>query len=418
MTHRIPHRGHAFEYRSRRWEEQRWLLDAVIHSLGPDFDQARTVYYGGAAGMEGLFEFQQVAARIQRFSDMHREYAAAARRREAKARAFEAQGRAVAARESYYIASMLWCCARWPIFEVNDLMREYDRRVVETYCKFIEFAPRPVERVEIPYGDTSLPGYLHLPRAPAPGERFPCVFCFPGMDNSKENMVLLYGDKLLERGIAVLAVDGPGQAECVARGIRCTADSHAAAGVAICDWLARHPAIDSSRIALRAISFGTYFGLVAAAALGDRLRGAAVSYVVHEPGMRTIFGHAAPTFKVRFMMMAGYEDEDAFDRFMAEWDVKRWGRQLRCPVLIQGGEEDELSPIAYSEELLDVIAAPKQLAIYEGHKHGLRGGGAVAAGEHPDQMYADWLADRLAGRPMKSEKIFVRMDGSADRIAL
>jgi pimeloyl-ACP methyl ester carboxylesterase len=231
-------------------------------------------------------------------------------------------------------------------------------------------------------------------------------------------MVLLYGDKLLERGIAVLAVDGPGQAECVARGIRCTADSHAAAGIAICDWLARHPAIDASRIALRAISFGTYFGLVAAAALGDRLRGAAVSYVVHEPGMRTIFGHAAPTFKVRFMMMAGYEDEDAFDRFMAEWDVKRWGRQLRCPVLIQGGEEDELSPIAYSEELLDVIAAPKQLAIYEGHKHGLRGGGAVAAGEHPDQMYADWLADRLAGRPMKSEKIFVRMDGSMDRIAL
>ena len=39
------------------------------------------------------------------------------------------------------------------------------------------------------------------------------------MDSSKENMVSLYGDRFLERGFAVLALDGPGQAEAITRGV-------------------------------------------------------------------------------------------------------------------------------------------------------------------------------------------------------
>jgi hypothetical protein len=47
------------------------------------------------------------------------------------------------------------------------------------------------------------------------------------------------------------------------------------------------------------------------ASIDDRVKGCAVAFVCHEPGANTIFNMASPTFKLRFMYMAGYEDEAA-----------------------------------------------------------------------------------------------------------
>ncbi len=403
----------AFESRTRRWREQRWLVDAVIQTAGIDWDQPRTMAFAGPCGVEALGDFHGVTARIHKFSDMHREYAAAARRRVAKAEAFEAASRTVAARESWFIAAQLWACARWPVFEINALHREYDAQLRHAYTRFAALAQRPVIRVEIPFGNTALPAWLHLPHVPAPGERCACVVQIPGMDNNKEQSVALYGDKLLERGFAVLAVDGPGQAESVVRGIHVTPTNHADAGRAIFDWLAQRSEIDSTRVGLRGVSFGSFFALQMAAAVGTRCAGAVSAFVAHEPGLGTLFGHASPTFKVRFMMMAGYEDEDAFDSFVRGFDATTFAPELRSPVLFQAGEDDELSPLAYTERLFARITAPKRLVVYEGHKHVLRGPGSVATGESPDHLYADWLAERFAGAPMESTREWISMSGQA-----
>lgn len=403
----------SFETRTRRWREQRWLLDAIIASAGAEFDQPRSLIYSAPAGFEALADFQLAAARIKKFSDMHREYAAAARRREAKAAAFEAETRPIAARESYFIAAQLWACARWPVFEVNELHREYDRRLHACYAKFAALSAHPVERVEIPFGGGSLPAWLHLPRRAADGERQPLVVYVPGMDNNKEQMVAMYGDRMLLRGVAVLALDGPGQSECVPRGLHVGHDSFAAAGASVLAWAESRADLDARRIALRGVSFGSYFAVQMAAAIGERCAGVVSAFVAHEPGLGTLFGQASPSFKSRFMMMAGYEDEEAFDRFAAGFDLRPWGARLQAPILIQAGEDDELSPLEHTEALFARIPSPKKLVVYEGHKHVLRGGGAVAMGENPDTMYADWLMDRFAGKPMASERVFISLGGQS-----
>lgn len=403
----------SFESRTRRWREQRWLLDAIIASAGAEFDQPRSLIYSAPAGFEALADFQLAAARIRKFADMHREYATAARRREAKAAAFESEGRAIAARESYFIAAQLWACARWPVFEVDDRHREYDRRLTACYTRFAALSAHPVERVEIPFGDASLPAWLHLPRRPAGGERLPLVVYVPGMDNNKEQMVAMYGERMLLRGVAVLALDGPGQSECIPRGLHVGHESFLRAGDAVLAWAEARSDLDARRIGLRGVSFGSYFALQMAVAMGERCAGVVSAFVAHEPGLGTLFGQASPSFKVRFMMMSGYEDEAAFDRFAAGFDPRPLGEWLRSPVLIQAGEDDELSPLAHTEALFERIRAPKKLVVYEGHKHVLRGGGAVAMGENPDTMYADWLMDRLAGRPMASERAFISLTGQA-----
>src|SRR5262249_20686887 len=163
------------DQRVKRWSDQRWLIDTVIQSVGMEWDQNRLGYTMYPAGPDAIADFRTVGMRVRKFADMHREFAAAARRRELKAADFEREGRQVAARECYFIAALLYSAARWPIFESNDTSIGYNARMVACYDKFAALMNRPIERVEIPFGGKFVPGYLHLPRAPVPGEKFPCV---------------------------------------------------------------------------------------------------------------------------------------------------------------------------------------------------------------------------------------------------
>jgi dienelactone hydrolase len=404
------------EQKVKRWHDQRWLLDTVIQSVGMEWDQPRLGYTMYPAGPDAVADFRNVGMRVRKFADIHREFAAAARRREMKAENFARQNRSVSARESYFIAAMLYSAARWPIFENNEKSIAYNTSMVACYDKFAALMNRPIERVEVPFGrkGQSLPGYLHLPRKPEPGEKFPCVIGIDGMDGSKEIMCSMYGDKFLERGMANFIYDGPGQGECTIRDIFVTEDNHMDAAVAVHDWLSRHPHIDRDRIVLWGISMGTYFGLQAAAALGNRLRGAAVTFVCHEPGMNGLMDMSAPSFKMRFMYMAGYDDEAAFDSFKAKFTLHPYVGGIECPVLIQAGEDDELSPIAFTDALMDKIRPAKTFVVYEGERHAIGGNNPSSyLGENWFTMLADWCLDRIEGRPAPNQRVFIDAVGQA-----
>ncbi len=399
--------------RVRRFEEQRWVLDNIIQTVGVEWDQPRLAYMSAPAGIEAMADFRAAAARIQKYADVDREFMAAARRREAKAKAYEAEGRTIAARESYLIAALLWATARWPIHEANQRLLDLEVKMNAAYAKFVSYAPHPIERIEIPFGKQFLPAYLHLPRKPAAGERFPCVITSQGMDGCKETGAAIYGDKLLERGIAVFAMDGPGQGECFSRRVLVTERNHADAVAAALDYLGTRSEVDPKRIGYRGTSFASYFGTVAAAALGDRLAACAVYAVCHEPGAHTIFNVASPTFKMRFMYMAGFYDEAAFDEFMPKLDLRPLAPKITCPYLCVAGGDDELSPIENTYDLMGRIRAPRKLVVYEGARHAIGPVPSVALGENPQNLMADWFVDRFAGKPMVSEKVYFDSSGKA-----
>lgn len=401
------------ENRISRWQQQRWVLDAVIRSVGVEWDQARIASKSKPGGEAAVSDFRAAARKIKKFDDFHREFAAAARKREGKARVFEEQGRLIAAGESYIAAALLWASACWPIFEDCPTLHEYEARMNACYAKFMRYAPHPIIRAEIPFGKGHLPGYLHLPHKPAAGENFPCIISIGGMDGSKENMVAIYGDRFLTRGLAVLALDGPGQAESVGRGLYFTESNFGAAGLAVHDWLAQQPAIDIDRLAIRSSSFGSYFGTVAAAALGDKIRGYAVAGVCHEPGCYTIFNMASPTFKARFMFMSGYDDEAKFDQFCKKIDLRPVAPKIKCPYMVIAGENDQLSPIEHTERLFELITAPKRLVIYEGANHGVGDAPSAEAGEDKNTLLADWLHDRIRGKKAKTERVWIDSSGRA-----
>jgi dienelactone hydrolase len=397
------------ERRMKRWQEQRWILDNIIKTVGVEWDQNRIGYTLGPCGPEATFDFMGVRTRVQKFRDISREFGRAAARREGLARRFEEEGRTVAARESFFIASLLYGSAQWPIFENSSESIAFNTKKVECYLKYAQYAEHEVRRVEIPFGGKSLPGYLHLPSKRRPG-KLPCLLAIDGMDGFKEMMHSLYGDRFLERGIASLAIDGPGQGECCVRDIHVTATNFKDTGRAALAWMRAQPELDPDRIVLFGVSFGSFWA-TQVASIDDRIKGCAVAYVCHEPGANTIFNMASPTFKLRFMYMAGYEDEDEFDKFAETLTLQGIGEQIKCPYLVIAGEDDELSPIECTYELLDTIKAPKQLLLYQAEKHGLHTTSSSTLGPNWGVYIAEWIKDRLDGKPMESKNILVDLMG-------
>ena len=77
------------------------------------------------------------------------------------------------------------------------------------------------------------------------------------------------------------------------------------------------------------------------------------------------------------------------------------------------GQDDQLSPVEHTEELFGLIKAPKRLVVYEGANHGINEGASTKLGENRATMIADWLKDRLDGKPAASERVDIDSTGWA-----
>jgi len=396
------------ERRLRRWQDQRWVLDAVIETVGIEWDQGRLAGLVGACGPDALGDVAGIRSRVHKFNDLTREIARAAVRREKTAQLFEQDGRTVPARENYFTAALLYALSQWAIFENTKENLALNDRKNACYAKYIQYADHEVRRVEVPFGGKSLPGYLHLPSNGS--GRVPCVWSISGLDSTKEGGSALYGDKLRERGIATLALEGPGQGECAIREIHLTQTNWMQAGPVVLDWLRSQKEIDPDRIALRGVSLGTYLGTQVAAS-DERLKGCALQAMALEPTAHTAFDSNSPTFKLRFMYYTGLQTEPELDRFLQSWSLEGVGKKVKCPYLLVAGEDDQLSPIEYGYQLMDTIQTPKQMLVYEGALHGVIGSSAVTSGPNTGTFIAEWIKDRFDGKPMQTKHMKVDAAG-------
>jgi dienelactone hydrolase len=404
------------EPRTRRFTEQRWALDRTIQAVGMDWDQPRSVYLSAPCGPEAALDFAAIRQRIQKLADASPAFEATARRREAKANAAEAADQKVTARENYFMAAIHWAAAQWPIDTVTEQNLFYNARKRECFTRYAALADHRVEAAWIPFQGKALPGWLHLPPG-YQGGRLPAVVSVPGMDSFKEAAVAMYGDRWLSRGVAVLAIEGPGQYESPLLGIPVSMPAWIEAGRAAFDWLAARPEIDDARVGIAGNSFGSLFATIAAAH-EPRFRACAVSATCLEPGCHTIFEEASPTFKQRFMFMAGIPDEAAFDEFRRTLTWEGHAERLRMPYLCVAGEADELCPLDHVERMFQAMQAPRRLVVYQDSRHSVGGVPAANLGPTPNVLIADWLVARLAGTPISSERWYVDAGGQVTKTAL
>lgn len=397
----------------QRWSEQRWLIDNIIRANGVDWDQPRSLYLSAPCGGEANADFAGIRQRVQKMADIGPAFEAVARRREAKAKAAAEAEQLITARDNYFMAAVHWGAAQWPYDQNDETNIAYNQKKRECYTKYAELADHHVEAAWISFQDKVVPAWFHLPPS-YKGGRIPVVIAIPGMDSYKEVNVALNGDRWLSRGIAVLAIDGPGQYEAPILGVYFSVENWVAAAKPIVDWLAARPEIDAERIGVTGTSFGSFFGTILTAS-EPRIRACAVMSVCHEPGCHTIFQEASPTFKKRFMYMSGYTDEAEFDEFRKTITWEGHAEKIRAPYLCVAGESEELSPLEHSERLVRTVKGPKRMVVYQDSRHSVGNVPAANLGPFPPGMVADWMAERLAGKPFPSEHWYVTATGQINK---
>ena len=220
----------------------------------------------------------------------------------------------------------------------------------------------------------------------------------PGTDMHKEQVPNPEDNIFVKRGMAVLAIDGPGQGESLLRMLKVRVDTwnYERAVSAAIDYLETRPEINSSKIATFGVSTGSYWSPRAAiweARHKNRIKAAGGLAAQWEPHFVTEFEYAQPNFKSNYMYMAGETSEAAFDSKAHLHDLRTDISEISCPILIVQGEFDELCSPDQVETILTKAKAPYEMRIYEGEFHPL-GGVAVQAYE----LSADWLRDRLDGK--------------------
>lgn len=134
----------------------------------------------------------------------------------------------------------------------------------DAFIKAIDrFEQRPLQ-VDVPFDGSFLPGYLFTP---AGIQNPPLMIMFGGLDSLAEELYFGISQHLNERGIALLAMDGPGQGAALRLNHILTRYDFNVAGTAVLDWvianLGEH--VDTSRVGIGAVSMGGYMAARCAA---------------------------------------------------------------------------------------------------------------------------------------------------------
>jgi dienelactone hydrolase len=390
---------------TKRFSQQRWALDNIIRANGIDWDQPRSIYLSAPCGVEANADFAAIRARVQKMADIGPAFESTAKRREAKASAAEAEGNLITARDNWYMAAIHFGAAEWPYDNSGKQHIELHKKKRECFSNYARLADHKIEAVSIPFKGKSIPAWLHLPPNYREG-RVPVVIAIPGMDSFKETSVALANDRWMQRGVAVLAIDGPGQYESPLLDVYVSMQNWIDTGPAVVDWLLGRSEIDGQKIGVTGTSFGSFFGTILTAN-EPRIAATAVISTCLEPGCHTIFEEASPTFKKRFMWMSNYTDEAKFDQFAKTLTWEGHVEKIRKPYLVVAGEADELSPLEHTERMVHTMSAPRQLVVYADSRHSVGNVPAANLGPFPPILVADWLVARLNGKPFDSERWFV-----------
>ena len=325
-------------------------------------------------------DFRDTLGRMQVWEDWLPAWSRTAEYYEGLARGAELRGNALSASEAWRRAALCWHFGKFLFFEDADAATKAQERMTECYSKGLWSLEPPGERVLVPYKGVMMGGIL---RRPAGADRPPLVIMWPGLDSTKEELQTI-ADVFLRRGLATLAVDGPGQGE-TERTIPIEAASEGAVGAAI-DFALRWTDLDTKRLALFGVSLGGYYS-VRAAAYEPRIRAAVDLAGPYNLG--ALFDRLPPMTRAAIQHRTGAADANDARSRAGALDLQGVAAKVSCPLAVVHGTDDPLVPFADGERI--AREAPNaRLFRFDGGNHGM----SNRAFEMRSTV-GDWLADQL-----------------------
>jgi 2,6-dihydroxypseudooxynicotine hydrolase len=328
-------------------------------------------------------DFTATLARISRWADWCREWGVTAAHYEQLAESAEDAGQPQTAVGAWQRAALAWHWGKFVFVDDPVQQRAAHERSVACFFRAAPALTPPAELVRVPYGDTALPAYLRVPAATG-FDNAPVVIMVPGLDSTKEELQAT-AEYFLARGLATLAIDGPGQGESEYElPIEPAYEKVATAAV---DYLQDRSGLDRERIGLFGVSLGGYYA-ARSAAYEKRLR--AVVALAGPYRLDLDWDELPPQTRATFQARSGAKSAEAARAKAAELTLEEAAARIETPLLIVGGGRDRIIP-AYHQERLAKEVKTAELVIYPDGGHGVTN----RAYESRSRM-ADWLAARLS----------------------
>jgi dienelactone hydrolase len=211
-------------------------------------------------------DFARTTAAVARWEQWLDAWTATAETHVALARQSLEHGHRRSAGEAYVRAAVSYHFSKFVWVLDPALNRRNTTAAVQALYNAYELLDPTAERVEAPLPDGG--GVVANLRRPAGDGPAPLVVLIPGLDSTKEEF-FHWETVFLERGMATLSLDGPGQGETgFTLDIR---PDYEVAVAAILDAVAARPELDSERVGAVGVSLGGHY-VVRAAAFEPRLR--------------------------------------------------------------------------------------------------------------------------------------------------
>jgi 2,6-dihydroxypseudooxynicotine hydrolase len=274
--------------------------------------------------------------------------------------------------------------------DIGRLLPETERsfrRAVEIYWEAAPLFTPPSIPIEVPYDGTVLRPFMRLPRGI---ERPPCVLMIGGANSNMINMHAV-SDYYLDRGMATVGFDGPGQGEFRARTGRALVvkDFDRALG-AVAEWAQKDARIDGRRLGVYARATGALLAMHAQAS--DKR----IKAIVAHPGafrfadfFEQAFVHTLVSHRLEMCSFLGAKTLEEGTRLLREQlTLEDVADRIDCPVLSVCSADDTTMPTSQSTLLKEHLKGPVEVVVFPGKGHG--GPSRLSL-----PLEADWMRDQL-----------------------
>jgi len=295
------------------------------------------------------------------------------------------KGHKETARIFFINAATVYRIGEYDIVDITDERLRIYGKLLDSYSRGIQlYENMSVEKVELPYKNSKMSGWMMIPKQASTD--VPVVVATGGLTGFKEEVHTI-AMSLIERGVAVLLIDGPGQGESLYFNKCYYEIEHEKAYNVILDYVLSRKDI-GEKIGIFGASFGGYLVARVAGFLSDKLAGCVSRGGSYNPKeMIHVYPYSLEKLAIRF----GKDKEYVKDHLLDKMTLEGIAEKITCPLLIIHNEQDPLYSVeGVKRTYKEASSIDKTIKIYPGIDHC-----ATFDATEVHRYLVDWFADRL-----------------------
>ena len=293
----------------------------------------------------------------------------------------EKLGRTDTARFFFNAAQTLYRAGQYDLSELTDEKLRIYHKLDESTRRAAKLYNPPWEEIRIPYKGYEMEGWLMLPQNMKPNN--PILLMIPGATGFKEEYITQCAPHV-ERGTAVLLMDGPGQGTTLYFNKGYLEVEVEKAYSVMIDWIKADGRF--GKIGIQGGSSGGYY-VPRAAATDKRIEACAINGGTYYQEGILDFNYV---YRHKFATLFGVED-DEMDKIFPQMNLEGLCDKITCPILIVNGDKDPIANPKWSVKIYEeVSSADKTIKLYPGGWHC-----SVGYDNEAFRYMADWMAEHL-----------------------